>query len=462
MPTLPEKNVQTPNTADILNAIRNDTPELARMPLADINDISTLRAIGGYILQNPATMNAFLNPLVNRIAKVIVSSKLYENPWNMFKRGYIEFGETIEEIFVKMARAHEYNPLRAEKEFMKREIPNVLAAFHVLNYKKFYKATIHQADLRQAFMSWAGVNDLIARIVDSLYSAANYDEFLSMKYMISRNILDGYFYGMEVGATPQETVENVQAISNLLPFGSTAYNPAGVFNYTAKDDIFIIVTAKFLAKMNVEVLATAFNMDKVTFMGHVISVDSFGTFDQQRLSELFEEDANYRPITEEEANLLDQVPLVMVDRNYWQVYDNLNQFTEDYNGEGLYWNYWYHQWKTLGTSPFSNAIALTPGVGSVTSVTVTPATLSVPQTFVGNIPFTAQVVTENFASAAVIWTITTDLTGYPEMLVHLSDMGLLTIAHNGLPTSYPATITVKATSVADPTKSATGVITLTA
>lgn len=461
MAKIPEK---TPNLAgaDILNAMRNDIPELAAMPRADIEDPKSLQQIGGFILSNPNMMNTFLHSLVNRIAKVIVASKLYQNPWSMFKRGYIEFGETIEEIFIKLAKAHEYNPERASKEWMKREIPDVLAAFHVINYKKFYKATIQQAELRAAFTSWNGVNDIIAKIVDSMYSAANYHEFLAMKYMLARNILAGYFYGVEMGNTPQATVENVEAISNLLPFGSTKYNPMGVFNYTAKDDLFIIVNARFLAKMNVEVLATAFNMDKVTFMGHVIAVDSFGDFDDGALAELFEEDPTYQPLTDAEKTALNQIPLVIVDRNYWQVYDNLDQFTESYNGEGLYWQYWYHVWKTLGTSPFSNAIALTPGVGSITSIDVLPAAISVPQTFVGNIPFTAVVVTENFASAAVVWSIETDLSAYPDILVTINAAGLLTITHTALPTSYPPTITVKATSVFDPTKSDTGVITLTA
>mgnify|MGYP000075391992 FL=1 len=71
----------------------------------------------------------------------------------------------------------------------KREIPDVRAAFHILNYQKFYKATISNDQLRQAFLSWQGITDLIAKIVDSMYTGANYDEFLTMKYMLARNIL---------------------------------------------------------------------------------------------------------------------------------------------------------------------------------------------------------------------------------------------------------------------------------
>ena len=78
------------------------------------------------------------------------------------------------------------------------------------------------------------------------------------------------------------------------------------------------------------------------------------------------------------------------------------KMTEKYNGQGLYWNYFYHTWKTFSVSPLSQAVVFVPAVTSVTSVTVTPstATVSVGQT----VQLTAKVVTENFAPQTVTWT----------------------------------------------------------
>ena len=45
-----------------------------------------------------------------------------------------------------------------------------------------------------------------------------------------------------------------------------------------------------------------------------------------------------------------------MDENFFQVYDNKDQFTEKYVASGLYWNYFYHVWKTVSTSDFSNAV----------------------------------------------------------------------------------------------------------
>ena len=61
-----------------------------------------------------------------------------------------------------------------------------------------------------------------------------------------------------------------------------------------------------------------------------------------------------------------------IDENWFQVYDNNNKFTEQYVASGLYWNYFYHVWKTVSSSPFANAIAFvskTADVALPTSLT---------------------------------------------------------------------------------------------
>ena len=195
---MPNKNVATNkelSSVDILNAIRNSASQEYRsyVPPANPNGAS-IREIGNIIMTFPALQNEFLSNLINRIGRVLITSKLYENPWTAFKRGRLEFGETIEEIFVNLAKPFVYDVETAENEVFKREISDVRAAFHVLNYQKFYKATIQQEQLRQAFLSWEGISDLIAKIVDSMYSAANYDEFITMKYLLARHILNGHVY----------------------------------------------------------------------------------------------------------------------------------------------------------------------------------------------------------------------------------------------------------------------------
>lgn len=451
MPIKPEATTLSATSVDILNAIRNSATANYRdyIPVAT-NSLDSIREIGTIMMNYPALQNEFLSALVNRIGRVIITSKMYSNPWTMFKKGMLEFGETIEEIFVNIAKPFEYDPTVSETEVFKREIPDVRAAFHILNYQKFYKATIQQEQLRQAFLSWQGITDLITKIIDSMYTGANYDEFQTMKYMLAKHIINGDLYPVTVSSVSatnaKSIVSTIKGVSNNFEFMSELYNKAGVHTFSMKNDQYLVVNSNFDAVMDVEVLASAFNMDKAEFSGHRVLVDSFGNLDTKRLNELFGNDDWYSEISDDELQALNAIPAIIVDRDWFMILDNMYNFTEQYNGQGLYWNYWYHVWKTFSVSPFANAAVFVPGEPSVTSVTVSPKTATVSAGQELNI--TAEVVTENYASKAVVWTSDSD---YATVDIY---------GHVVLSPDATGSINIKATSVVDDTKSDTCAITV--
>lgn len=458
MPTIPANVTLNASTLDILNAIRNSASANYRNYVPVAKNADSIKEIGTVIMDYTALQNEFLSALINRIGRVMITSKMYSNPWAIFKKGILEYGESIEEIFVNISKPFEYDPAVAETKVFAREIPDVRAAFHVLNYQKFYKTTIQEKQLRQAFLSLSGVTDLIAKIVQSMYTSANYDEFQVMKYLLARHILNGQLKAVQI-ATVQESnmksiISTIKGVSNNMEFMNTQYNLAGVANYSEKGDQYFIVDGTFDATMDVEVLASAFNMDKADFLGHRVLIDSFGSLDVDRLSLLFTNDSAYTPLTTDEINALNAIPAVLVDRDWFMIFDNLFNFTENYNGQGLYWNYWYHVWKTFSISPFANAAVFVPGAPSITSVTVSPATANVP--LGQSILLSATVVTQNFASKAVDWTAVDATTGEPVEGVTISPLGELHVAPD---VTDGTSIYVKATSVFDATKYGSAVVT---
>ena len=452
MPIKPKVKVLTNSSVDILNAIRNSATSNYKdyVPVAT-PDADSIKEIGAIIMDYPTLQNEFLSALVNRIGRVLLTSKMYDNPWAVFKKGMLEFGETVEEIFVNIAKPFQFDPVVAETNLFKREIPDVRAAYHIMNYQKFYKTTIQNDQLRQAFLSWEGITDLIAKIVDSMYTGANYDEFQTMKYMLAKNILNGRLYPVTVPAAAKENmktiVSTIKGVSNEYEFLSSEFNPAGVYNSSQKNDQYLIINARFDAVMDVDVLASAFNMDKAEFAGHRTLVDSFGKLDVARLNELFKDDPTYTEIGEEELKALDAVPCVLVDREFYMIFDTYQNFTEQYNGEGLYWNYFYHVWKTFSVSPFANSAVFVPGEPTVTNVTVSPSSVSGKQG--QTVQFMANVETEYFAPKSVNWTTDNEN-------VTISASGLATILAN-----TTAAVEVKATSVYDNKKSGKATLNVT-
>ena len=453
MATKPKVVTLTNSSVDILNAIRNNASQNYRdyVPKAT-PDADSIRQIGAIIMDYPALQNEFLSALVNRIGRVLITSKMYDNPWAFFKEGLLEFGESVEEIFVNIAKPFQFDPAVAETNVFKREIPDVRAAFHIMNYQKYYKATISNDQLRQAFLSWQGISDLIAKIVDAMYTGANYDEFQTMKYMLARHILDGHMYPVEIPTVETDNMKSivsvVKGVSNQFTFLSPNYNLAGVQTYTAKNDQYMLINSQFDANMDVEVLASAFNIDKAKFSGRRVLVDSFGSLDTARLRELFADDPTYKEIKENELKAIGAIPAILVDKGWFMIFDNFYNFTEQYNGEGLYWNYWYHVWKTFSVSPFANNALFIPGTPGVTNVTVSPATATVSAG--QSVQLTAIVETTNFAPKSVTWSVDSEY-------ATVDNSGKVTV----LSTAPASTsITVTATSTYDNTKKGTATISI--
>lgn len=363
------------STLDILNVIRQNASYDYQQNVPVVKTANDIPKVGEVLMGQPALANQFINALVNRIAIVRVQSATFNNPYSILKKGYIEFGETVEDIFVSIAKGVDFNPEKAREHEYKRTFPDVRSAFHAMNWRVMYPVTIQDEDLKQAFLSMDGVQNLIAKIVDAVYTGAEYDEFLLFKYLLIKAISHGKMKPVAIGdgTDLKESAVQFRGVSNLLPFMSGEYNEVGVKTTTPKDRQVIFMDAMFNAQFDVNVLASAFNMDKADFMGRLFLIDNWTSFDNERFDIIRANSDGIEEVTSEELALLADVKAVILDENWFQVYDNNNKFTEKYSASGLYWNYFYHTWKTISNSPFSNAVVFVTSKATITapeSVTV--------------------------------------------------------------------------------------------
>ena len=351
-------NTLNASTLDILNVIRQNASYDYQQSVPEVTQAVDIPRVGEIIYGTPAFANQFLNALVNRIALVRVQSATFNNPYARLKKGYLEFGETIEDIFVAIAKAVEYTPEKGEEREFKRNLPDVKSAFHVMNWRAMYPVTIQDEDLKQAFLSMEGVQNLIAKIVDSVYTGAEYDEFLLFKYLLLKAISHGKLAPVSIGdgTDMKNSAIAFRGTSNLLPFMSNKFNDASVRTTTPRDRQVIFMDANYNAQFDVEVLASAFNMEKADFMGRLYLIDNWTEFDNERFDIIRAHSDGIEEVTSTELALMEGVKAVLVDENWFQVYDNNNKFTEKYVASGLYWNYFYHTWKTVSNSPFANAV----------------------------------------------------------------------------------------------------------
>lgn len=362
------------STIDILNTIRQNASMQYQSSIPAITQEVEIPKVGEILYGYPALANEFVNALVNRIAFVSLNSATFNNAYRELKKGYIEFGETVEEVFTDIIEAIAYSAEKAEARELKRYLPNVHSAFHTINWKVIYPVTIQREDLRMAFISAQGVQDLIAQIVDRVYTSNEYDEFLLFKYMIIKGVNSGKLKPVSVDTSTDMKNGGVgfRATSSKFQFMNKEYTEAGVKTTTPLERQYIFMDADFNASYDVNVLASAFNMDKATFMGKLKLIDDWTTFDNERFDLIRAESDGLEEVTSAELAVMANVKAVLVDERWFQIYDNLNVMTEREIASGLYWNYFYHVWKTVSNSPFSNAVVFIED----TAMPSAPATLT--------------------------------------------------------------------------------------
>lgn len=361
-------------TIDILNVIRTNASYAYQQSVPEISDAQGIPRVGEVLYGNPTLANEFINALVNRIALVVVNSATFNNPTFVdLKKGYIEYGETVEEIFVKIIKAIEFSPEKAGGREFKRNIPDVQSVFHTMNWRVIYPITIQREDLRRAFLSADGVENLIISILDQIYVSNSYDQYLLFKYMLIKAISAGKAYPVAFDANDlSKGAIQFRKYSNLLTFMKSDFNEAHVLTNTPKERQQIFMDAEFNAAYDVTVLSAAFNMTLAEYSGKLRIIDDWTTFDNDRFDVIRQNSDMLEEVTAAELTLMADVKAVLVDENWFQVYDNENVMSDTPVASGLYWNYFYHVWMTFSHSPFSNIVVFVDDGATVSA----PASLT--------------------------------------------------------------------------------------
>lgn len=420
------KTLGTEGTKGIVNQAVNANPELAHA-LVD-NDVAAYAAgegsdkvliyddndsiikIGQIITNYQPYMNTFVPALVNQIGMVAIERMMWMNKWSKFYQGQYEgAGSTVQEIFVDICDPHSYNPSTAEEELFKRELPNLMSAYHMLDFQKFYKVTVERRSVRQAFYAWSKVNDLIANILAQMWVAMEYDVYQTWKYMTAKYIVGGHMSQVSIPAqdgskgAADGALKMVKEYSTYLDNPSRKFNAAGVMNVVDKSEQQVIINAKANADISVETWAQAFNLPYAQFVGNVTEIDSFSNLDERRLALIFANDDNFKPLTSDEKQIIDATPIIVFGPKFFQIY-TYDRWTDNvYNAQGAYTNELLHNWMIFSISPFEQAIAFTSAASKVTGVTVSPATATVSAG--QDITLTATVSGSGIYSRNVQWTM---------------------------------------------------------
>lgn len=401
-----------------------------RIPAAtqdNIKDIATA------LFDAPENLNEYSHILLNQIGRIKVDYAMFTNPMAVLKKGRLDFGDTIEDIFVDMPEAHDFSEAKDDGSIFKNDIPKSIMAFYTRNYRVFYTKTLTEDNWRAAFQSWGQLDNFINAVFATFHTASQNDEFLSMMQLINQYGTDGRLAVVKCDAvTDKESAENllvkIKATANRFKFPSAEYNSCGVLNTTAPSQLTLIISADADAFTDVKALAAAFNVEYQKMSYRKIVVPSFGDSTNAEMK---------------------NVQCVLIDDRFFQVYDCLERVRWLDNPENLTTKYWYHFWKIMFVCPWAQAVAFTAGTSTISGVTVAPA--STAQSRGATVQCSATVSGTGLYNKAVSWNVS----GNSDTSTEIDENGTLHIGAN-----EAGPITVTATSVQDTTKNGTAEYTI--
>ena len=334
---------------EVLNTIRDNASQAYqdRVPVATRNNIEE---VGEAItdLNNAVVYNEFVDTLANMIYAPMLIKKSWFNPLGKFKKGKKTFGDTVEEIYNNFIKAQTFD--QTGSSLLTRKLPDTKVVFHRMNRQDSYVLTDSPESLAKAFKSYEGLAEYLENLFTTIRNSAELDEYILMRQLFEEAYNNNAMVVVSV-ADPQASEANAKAfikavktVSGDMAFANSnnnAYLTAQsddnkpIVTFSRKDEQVLIVDNPTDVTCNIDVLASAFNKTVVEFNDT-----------QKEVIDAF-------PV--------DGMIACLVDRNFFQVYDDLFTFREFENGLGLYRNHILHVWQTIGYSILCNAVAFVVG-----------------------------------------------------------------------------------------------------
>lgn len=307
-------------------------------------------AIGDTILKYVATKNEFLDVLINKICGQIFINKVYSNPLSFFEKEPVPYGSTLESIFTDLIIAKNFNENFGNSDVSSLigiEKPPTKTEYYSKNFAKKYKISIKDTQLRTAFMNANGLQNLINQVLTVPTNSRNFDDFQLMKGLLANastkevTLATGYATASD-DVKAKMLTKKTRAIVDRFGMMSKIFNIQGVYTFTNSQNIVIITTPEVSANLDVELLATAFNMEKAEMGRRIVKIDSFQKYNAT--TKAYEADAN--------------VELMVIDEDYIQFRRTLQVSESFRNPDQLATNVFTHNQGIAAVCGFVNAVKI--------------------------------------------------------------------------------------------------------
>lgn len=300
-----------------------------------------------------AKANQFIEALVNKIVYQKVDRMEFNNPFAKFEGYKVNFGDTIENIFVDLPTGYTFD--KDSTNPFEKFVNNVKTLYASINFEMQYPLTIQDSLLRRAVLREYGLMDLVANLISSLGTRKSIDEYQAVVYMLNnKDIYAGGFELVDVSAEATE-IAKYKAITQKIIDVVTDFalpcadnNKLGVMNSTPTSRALLVIKQDTLNHINLDYLAGVFNLQKVDLIKNIIPVRDFRVIKPG--------DTSVDPAVDPSA-VGDDLEFVVLDTAGFDIHPALQDSGMIYNPRGKYTNHFTNDWMIIAYKYYFNARA---------------------------------------------------------------------------------------------------------
>lgn len=346
-----------------LNEIRETSIQDNTLYAKYVDEILPSTDIGSFaspILSNPTILNEFMNRLIQRIVYTQVEVKLFRNPLQNLEGDVLPLGAIGQEIYINPAKGRKFNVDDFAGLLAKYEADVKVQYMH-LNSDIQYPVTITRAKIKDAFVSWDNLNSFVDGITQSLYNGAYIDRYNMTKALVTtaytaNNVQIETISAISSEATAKAFLQKARELFLNFQLPSDKYNAwakvggygRAIKSWTNAEDIVFLLKNSVASYIDVNVLASSFNIDKATLMGNIIYVDDFDVYDG-----------------DEKVVDGSSVVGIIADKRWFRIRPQELVMDEFYNANNRTWQMYLNDVRMYQYSLFANAVVFATSMPTV-------------------------------------------------------------------------------------------------
>lgn len=330
------------------------------LPIIDEN--TDIASFGRSLLTAPTSVqNAFMSVLVNKLVYTRFESKYFRNPLRDLEGDAIPLGYAGEEIYVNPAQGRQYN-VNDFAGLLQKYSADVKVLYTEVNMDLQYPVTIGRHKLKQAFRSWDDLDRFIAELSNSLYNGAYINEFQFTKGLVSsayksNRVQVQVVDGVNSEAYAKAFVTKARELYLNMQLPSASYNAwakvggygRAVMTWSEPEDIVFLIRNDVRSYLDVNVMASAFNISATDLLGRIKPIDNFDLYDDNG-TKIFDGSA---------------IIGMICDKSWFLIKSQDMYLDEFYNANNRTWQYYLNDTKMFNYSVFANGVVLATSEATV-------------------------------------------------------------------------------------------------